>query len=301
MRITLPILVLLLVTVSGLQAQHVMKIMDGKVIVHDTVYCLYETNFHPAPYIIDPTDKSTGARETNEDLKDVFLSLPATEEQVITIRVKQIAEQKKEERIEYNKKNVNVEHIRIGELKQKAFLKEIYDIHFIYLDTEINIEVRPYMIDKFIEDLVKYDVFANGKWNDSAAWQVFNKWSADKYCIPADVMAISSVADYNQSIKPDPPPSNILPQITAKKEKIFSNDTTIGSYETVQKTPARLEYYIYNAQGKFIARVYAPSLRAQAYIWIDKVEEPIQLLCADKTPEKIVTVAVKILILQHLF
>jgi len=113
--------------------------------------------------------------------------------------------------------------------------------------------------------------------------------------------ARQAVAYYNRRIKPDPTPSNILPQISARQEKIYSNDTVIGSYEAVKKTAAHLEYYIYNAQGKFIARIYAPSLRAQAYIWVNKAEDPIELLCADKTPEKIVTVAVKVLILQHLF
>jgi len=301
MRSALVASIIVLFVPSLLHGQHALKIRDGRLYVNDTVFCLYETNFDPAPYIIDPVDKSTGASETNEDLKDVFLSLPATQEQIITITVKQIAEQKTEDRVVYDTKRPGIIKQHVGKLKQKAFLKEIYNIRFIDLDTVINIEVRPYLVDKFLEDLVQYNVFANGRWNDEAGWQVFKKWSANKYCIPPDVMAISSVADYNQRIKPEPPPSNILPQIAAKTQKIYSNDTIIGSYQPVQKSAAHIEYYIYNAQGKFIARVYAPSLRAQAYIWVDKAEDAIVLLCADKTPEKIVTVAVKVLILQHLF
>jgi hypothetical protein len=254
--------IFLLLFLSGYatNAQSVL-LQNGKLMTGDSVYCLYETDDYDYPSYVFST------RNTEQLVFADALDLSTAEE---------------------------------------LYMVHYYRVSFPLLGEEFYIRYQSNRIQYLAEDLVKYGVFADDRWNPDAAHKLVAAWrkKVDNLS-PKKIAGGTSV--FSNPAANTPPHDSLLAGISFRENNIYRGDTVIGKYE-VDEQPVRggafnrghVYYYFMDLKGNRLAQVIAPQLRSVAYMKIGDEERSLQLLCPDKSPEKLLRVATGVLLMKGL-
>lgn len=234
---------------------------NGKVWVQDTAYCLYET------------DDATYA--------SYIFSTPGAEQLVFADAC-----------------DLSV--------SDELYIVHYYRISFPELGEELFIRYHPYRMESLAADLVKYKVFRDGIWNPVGAEALIKAWR-QKIDILAPEKIASGSSIFSNAARNTPVQDSLLAGIRFQQQKIYRGDSVIGAYNAdVQPVHngiyqrGQAFYDLYDRNGNRLARITAPRRRAVAYMKIGDEEPSLQLLCPDKSDEKILRVATGVLLLRGL-
>ena len=242
---------------------------NGKVLVDGTLYCLYQEHNVPAQKnnTLSPSQRLGGQRETG-DFNDMRVSAPDGEELVVV-------------------------KARVLAAPGSSYLSEYYCIKLLPVGKEIDIIRKPYELEYFLKDLVKYHVFVRGEWDDDNARALFEGWEKKDGIIPYAAITGGTGTDYN--VQHDPTvhvtDDNDIEAISIKGSQIYRNDSLIANYkETIYNYQSRRMaaktsdryYIIYNAKGEQLASLQLMPARSQSYLWIGNERQALSLVSADK-------------------
>ena len=201
---------------------------DGRLMVQDTLFCLYE--------------------RSGAEFEDYVFSTPQGE-QLVFATARQLAD------------------------PAQNYLIPVYTISMPLLGTELYIVWHPLRMEALVHDLVRYQVFREGRWDEDGARALLQAWSRKNGIISEKKISSSLLADINtrqEFIAAE------LDQIHIRQQQIFLNDSLLATYKSGQRpvsyggqalTEAHQYYTIYNKEGRSAATVLLIPKRTRLYIW----------------------------------
>ena len=252
--------ILLCCLLAGMVRAQSVVMKNGNVLVHDSVYCLYETDDYDYPSYI------------------------------------------------FSAKNM--EQLVFAEAYDLSSTSELYVVHyyrvsFPQLDETFYVRYQSNRIAYLAADLVKYGVFRDGRWNPDGAEELITAWQKKTDMLsPGKIAGGTSI--YSNPARNAPPQDSLLAGISFRDNNIYRDSVVIGRYE-FDKQPVKggsfqrgqAFYDFFDLKGNRLARVTAPELRSVAYMKVGE-DRSLQLLCPDKSPEKILRVATGVLLARKL-
>jgi hypothetical protein len=241
-------------------AQHV-TLKNGRLLAGDSVYCQYETDDYDYPSYVFST------KNTEQLVFADALDLSTADE---------------------------------------LYMVHYYRVSFPLLDDEFYIRYQSNRIQYLAEDLVKYGVFQDDHWNPDAAQKLIAAWRKKvDHLAPEKIAGGTSI--FSNPAANTAPHDSLLAGISFHDNNIYRGNAVIGKYE-VDEQPVRggsfnrgrVYYYFMDLKGNRLAQVIAPQLRSVAYMKIGDEDKSLQLLCPDKSTEKILRVATGVLLVRRL-
>lgn len=203
------------------------------------------------------------------------------------------------------------EQLVFADARDLSTVSELYMVHyycisFPQLGEEFSIRFHPYRMQYFIEDLVKYDVFREGRWNPDGAEALIKAWSKKMDILSPEKIA-GGTSIYSNPANNHATGDSLLAGISFHDDNIYRGDSVIGRYR-INKEPVKEQgvmqgqffYAFYDLKGNRLARITAPGLRSVAYIKMEDEEKSLAILCPDKSELKMLRVATGILLLRGL-
>lgn len=274
-------LILSLFTCCISMAQDI-KMHDGKVLVNNNPYCLYEQDGNKAP-VLEISNVSSIIKDnpdiSGSDFHNYIFSTPDGEQSIFVIA-------------------------KVLAATDNAFLQYYYCIRFPQLAKEINITYHPYLVEYLAKDIVKYDVFSDGHWNEGGAEKLASAWEKKISVISDKSIASGESRFYNVSPILSPEEENNT-SIKVSHQKIYVSDTLFGSYELSTNIKAigvrgsakddRL-YIIYDTHHNELGAFRVPMLRSSVFFLPSGKKDYIEILTAQRNEAILIRLAVKILL-----
>lgn len=262
------------------------KLQNGKLLVDEKIYAVYDFDGIKKSNI--PVGFTDVVPENNpevegSDFYNVRFSVPVTLEQYIFATAKVLAS------------------------PANLFLQYYYNIKFPFINKELNIIYHPFFVEYFARDIVKYDVFNDGHWNEDGALKLYNAWSKKISAIKNDQIASGKSINYNISDLEVEQDNNSI-DISVKENNIYLSGRLFATYRLSKKlkglalpgtAKGNYLYEIEDATGKEIALLRVPVLRSSVYLQPVADKDYIEIITPERNEEKLIAIAAKILTVRN--
>ncbi|HEY9177145.1 MAG TPA: hypothetical protein VIN07_05620 [Flavipsychrobacter sp.] len=282
MRLFTGIILLLLPAIAFSQAA---SMKDGKVYNGDKVYCYYkESGKRISTMMLEATDIMNPLlypEANNDPFKDYAFG--GEYQHFITAKAKILASPK------------------------EAFMVYYYSITIAGIPRELNIRYHPLLMRTLAQDIVKYDVVQNGFLNEKHAHKLLDKWEEKSSKLSRQQLTQGIASNYNSTTgKERERPSTI--NIKIEGDRIYKDDSLFAIYELDKhlgggntwgsKKGSNL-YKISTPGGYLLGWVSVPILRSSFFLLPAGEKESLAVVTTDRDEQKIITSAVKVLIVHN--
>lgn len=206
--------------------------------------------------------------------------------------------------------NSGIPETAINSEKRKMSLLNYYRIEFSPLQKEVNILYHKETLFAFMKDLVWYQVFVNGQFNEKGAEKLIKKWE-NKEIDYLPFSFIEKGVDMGYKSEYSWKKSEWLLydifRIDYEQKKIYRHDTLIGSFyskEMPEGTRSGVayyyipHYYISDKDGNFLSEIYSNEKASYAIFNFPEGKQSKSLMfpLVDKSEQKQVAVAIDVLL-----
>lgn len=280
MRVSILILCFLLpLCMNGQQV----KMQGGKIFADGKLYAVYDidgTKKNNIPFTTGDIVPENNPEISGTDFYNVRFGTPATSEQYIFATAKVLAS------------------------PANLYLAYYYNIRFPLIGKELNITYHPFLIEYFARDIVKYNVFNEGYWNEDAALKLHNAWAKKMSVLSAEQLAAGKSIYYNNSELILEAEDNTM-NVSVKGNNIYIADTLFGSYHLSKKikgtgmpgtAKGNYLYEIEDKNGKELALFRVPVMRSVSYLQPVIQKDYLEIITPERNEEKLIAIACKALL-----
>lgn len=259
---------------------------DGKVYSGDKVYCYYKES---GKRISTMTLENTGdimnqlayPEANNDPFKDY--SFGGEYQQFIKAKARILASAK------------------------EAFMVYYYSITIEGIQKELNVRYHPLLIRTLAQDIVKYDVVQNGFLNEKNAQKLLEKWENKGNLLGKPQLERGIVSNYNSSTGKDRERRSTI-NVRIEGDRIYKDDQLFGQYyldkhlgggNLLGSAKDRNCYKIEDTNGRLLGWAIVPMLRSSFFLLPAGEKESLAVVTTDRDEQKIITSAVKVLIVHN--